>query len=107
MRNVPIAGVCDSILALVQGTTKAREAWSVMASQYETRNYTRIQNLENQLAAGKFTNGDKVESFVKRIKDLQGQLATIGVAVSPQNMAPQCIWVIPSKYDGIMTTLNA
>ena len=90
----------------MQHTTRAHEAWSILASQYETRNYTRIQNLENQLVEEKLPNGEKVESFVKRIKDLQDQLAVVGVVVSPEDMAHRCIRVLPSKYDGIVTTLN-
>ena len=101
-----VTGVCDSVLTLVQHTTRAHEAWSILASQYETRNYTRIQNLENQLAVEKLANGEKVESFVKRIKDLQDQLAAVGVVISPEDMARRCIRVLPSKYDGIVTALN-
>ena len=101
-----VTSVCDSVLTLVQHTTKAHEAWSILASQYETRNYTRIQNLENQLAAEKLADGEKVESFVKRINDLQDQLVAIGVAISPEEMARRCIRVLPPKYDGIVTALN-
>ena len=96
-----VTGVCDSVLTLVQHTTRAHEAWSILASQYETRNYTRIQNLENQLA-----DGEKVGSFVKRIKDLQDRLAVVGVAISLEDMAHRCIQVLPFKYDGIVITLN-
>ena len=96
-----VTSVCDFVLTLVQHTTRAYEGWSILASQYETRNYTRIQNLENQ-----FANGEKVESFVKRIKDLQDQLAVVGVVISREDMARRCIRVLPSKYDGILTTLN-
>ena len=101
-----VTGVCDYVLTLMQHTTRAHEAWSILGSQYETRNYARIQNLENQLAAEKLADGEKVESFVKRIKDLQNQLAFVGGVFSLEDMARRCIRVRPSKYDGIVTTLN-
>ena len=72
-----VSGVCDYVLTLVQHTTRAHEAWSILASQYETRNYTRIQKVKNLLAAEKLADGEKVESFVKRIKDLQDQLVVV------------------------------
>ena len=71
--------------------TNAHEAWSILASQHEIGNYTRIQNLENELVVERVIDGAKAESFVERIKDLQDQLAAIGVAVSPKNTAHRCI----------------
>ncbi|MCO5593227.1 hypothetical protein L7F22_047234 [Adiantum nelumboides] len=79
---VIIMCVTDSTLTLVQHTTKAHKAWNILACQYEAHNHTRIQNLENQLAAEKLVDGEKVEAFIKWIKDLQDQLATIGVTIS-------------------------
>ena len=48
----------DSVLALIQHTSKASEAWNILKSQYETRNQTRIQLLENQLANEKLAEGE-------------------------------------------------
>ena len=62
---------------------------------------------KNQLAAKKLAYGEKVKCFVKRIKDLQDQLAAIGVVVSPEDRARRCIRVLSSKYDGIVTALSS
>lgn len=98
--------VSDSVLTLIQHTTKAHEAWSILARQYEAHNHTRIQNLENQLAAEKLADGEKVEAFIKRLKDLIDQLAAVGVAISPEDLARRCIRILPAKYDGLVTALN-
>lgn len=42
-----VTSVQDSVLTLIQHTSKASEAWNILKNQYETRNQTRIQNLEN------------------------------------------------------------
>ena len=47
-----------------------------------------------------------MESFVKRIKDLQDQLVDVGVVVSLEYIASWFIRILPSKYDGIVTTLD-
>ncbi|MCO5563573.1 hypothetical protein L7F22_017218 [Adiantum nelumboides] len=84
--------VSDSVLTLVQYTTNAD---------------TLIQNLENQLAAEKLVDGEKVEAFIKWIKDLQDQLAVVGVAISPKDLAQRCICILSTtKYDGPVTALN-
>ncbi|MCO5608004.1 hypothetical protein L7F22_062207 [Adiantum nelumboides] len=98
--------VSDSCLTLIQHTTKAHEAWSILARQYEAHNHTRIQNLEHQLAAEKLTDGEKVEAFIKRMKDLIDQLAAVGVAISPEDLVRRCIRILPVKYDALVTALN-
>ncbi|MCO5561248.1 hypothetical protein L7F22_014869 [Adiantum nelumboides] len=75
-------------------------------AQYEVHNHTRIQNLENQLAAEKLADGEKVEAFIKWIKDLQDQLTAVGVAISPEDLARRCIRILPAKYAGLVTALN-
>ena len=101
-----VTSVTDSVLTLVQHTTKACDAWGILNRQYETKNHTRIQNLENQLAAEKLAEGEKVEDFIKRIKDLQDQMAAAGVAKTPEDLARRCIRILPQKYDGLVTALN-
>lgn len=101
-----VTSVSDSVLTLVQHTTKACDAWGILARQYETKNHTRIQNLENQLAAEKLGEGERVEDFIKRIKDLQDQMAAVGVAKTPEDLARRCIRILPAKYDGLVTALN-
>ncbi|MCO5586041.1 hypothetical protein L7F22_039979 [Adiantum nelumboides] len=98
--------ISDFVLTLVQHTTKAHKAWNILARQYEAHNHTRIQNLENQLAAKKLADGEKVKAFIKWIKDLQDQLATVGVAIFPEDLARCCICILPAKYDGLVTALN-
>ena len=37
-----VTSTSDSVLTLIQHTTKAFEAWNILRNQYETRNQTRI-----------------------------------------------------------------
>ena len=55
-----VTSTMDSVLTLIQHTTKAPKAWNILKGQYETQNQTRIQNLENQLAMEKFNEGETV-----------------------------------------------
>lgn len=101
-----VTSCADSVLILLQHTTKASEAWTVLRNQYETRNQTRIQNLENQLAAERFAEGETVEAFITRIKDLRDQMAGAGVQITSEELARRCLRICPPKYDGLVTALN-
>ncbi|MCO5581175.1 hypothetical protein L7F22_035053 [Adiantum nelumboides] len=101
-----VTSVSDSMLTLIQHTTKAHEAWGILARQYETRNQTRIQNLENRLADQRHLDTEKAEDFIKRIKNLQDQLAVVGVVITPKDLTRRCIRSLPPKYDGLVTALN-
>ena len=86
-----VNSVTYSVLTLGQHTTKACDAWGILACQYETKNHTRIQNLENQLATEKLTKVEKVENFIKWIKDLQDQMVVIGVDKTLEDLSWKCI----------------
>lgn len=101
-----VTSVQDSVLTLIQHTSKASEAWNILKNQYETRNQTRIQNLENQLAAERLNEDEAAESFVSRMKNLRDQMAAVGIAKSSEDLARRCIRVLPPKYDGLVTALN-
>ncbi|MCO5567848.1 hypothetical protein L7F22_021544 [Adiantum nelumboides] len=64
-----------------------------------------LENLEHQLAAEKLADGEKVEAFIKRMKDLIDQLAAVGVAISPEDLARRCIRILPVKYDALVIAL--
>ena len=93
-------------LTLIQHTSKASEAWGILRSQYETRNQTRIQNLENQLAAEKLSEGEAVETFITRIKNLRDQMAAVGISKTKEDLARRCMRVLTHKFDGLVTALN-
>ena len=99
-----ITGVCDSVLTVVQHTTKAHEAWSILASQHEIGNYTRIQNLENELVVERVIDGAKAESFVKRIKDLQGIRLFDAFEYFLHTLNTQ-VWSTPLKFDELSAML--
>ena len=56
-----VTSASDSVLTLIQHTNKASEVWNILKGQYETRNQTRIKNLENMLAAKRCSNGESAE----------------------------------------------
>ena len=101
-----VTSTMDSILTLIQHTTKAPEAWNILKGQYETQNQTRIQNLENQLAMEKFNEGETAEAFITRIKNLCDLMAGARIKKSSKDLAWKCLLVCPPKFDGLVTTLN-
>ncbi|XP_057969584.1 uncharacterized protein LOC131158743 [Malania oleifera] len=97
-----VTSVSDSVLMLIQYTSKAVDAWNGLKNQYETRNQTRIQNLESQLAAEKLYNGELAEVFITRIKNLCDQMVAVGIAKTNEELGRRCIRVSPSKYDSLI-----
>ena len=101
-----VTSTTDSVLTLIQHTTKAPEAWNILKGQYETQNQTRIQNLENQLAMEKFNEGETAEAFITRIKNLRDLMAGAGIKKSSEDLARKCLLVCPPKFDGLVTALS-
>ena len=96
----------DSVLTLIQHTNKASEAWNILKGQYETRNQTRIQNLEDMLAVERCSDGESAETFITRIKNLCDQMAAVGITKTSEELARRYIRILPQKYDALVTTLN-
>ena len=101
-----VTSTTDSVLTLIQHTTKAPEAWSILKGQYETQNQTRIQNLENQLAMKKLNEGETAAAFITRIKNLRDLMAGAGIKKSSEDLARKCLLVCPPKFDGLPLTLR-
>ena len=74
-----VTSTTDSVLTLIQHTTKAPKAWNILKGQYETQNQTRIQNLKNQLAMEKFNEGETAEAFITVVKNLRDLIAGVGI----------------------------
>ena len=77
----------DSVLTLIQHTDKVSEAWNILKGQYETQNQTRIQNMENMLAAERCSNGESAETFITQIKNLCDQMAAVGITKTNEELA--------------------
>ena len=101
-----VTSASDSVLTLIQHTDKASEAWNILRGQYETRNQTRIQNLENMLAAERCSDGESAETFITRIKNLCDQMAAVGITKTSEELARRCIRILPQKYNALVMTLN-
>ena len=82
-----VTSTTDSVLTLIQHNTKAAEPWDVLQKQYETRNQTRIKNLENQLAVEKFVERETAEAFIIGIKDLRDQMAGARIQKTSEELA--------------------
>ena len=73
-----VTSTTDSVLTLIQHTTKAPKAWNILKDQYETQNQMRIQNLENQLAMEKFNEEETAEAFITCIKNIRDLMLMLG-----------------------------
>ena len=82
-----VTSTTDSVLTLIQHTTKAPEAWNILKGQYETQNQTWIQNLENQLAMENFNKGETHDAFITCIKNLRDLMAGVGIKKSSKDLA--------------------
>ena len=101
-----LTSVSDSILPLIQYVSNAAEAWQILQNQYEMRNQTWVQNLENQLAAEKFADGEVTKIFITRIKNLRDQMAAISIGIESRDLARRRICVLPPRYDSLVTSVN-
>ncbi|MCO5579740.1 hypothetical protein L7F22_033600 [Adiantum nelumboides] len=101
-----VTSVFDEILPLIQHVSNATKAWQILQNQYEMRNQTRVQNLENQIVVEKFADGELIETFITCNKNLRDQMAAIGIGIKLQDLTQRCICVLSPRYDSLVTSLN-
>ena len=63
-----------SIISHIRSCKTSREAWDVLCTLYQARNEARVAYLRKQLESEHMNEGDSMDSFLTKIKDLKEQL---------------------------------
>ena len=69
-----------TIIPHIHGCETVKDAWDMLARLYQVRNEARVAYLRKQLESEHMNEGDPMDSFLTKIKDLKEQLLLIAAA---------------------------
>ena len=73
-----------SIIPHIRSCKTVKEAWDVLANLYQVRNEARVAYLRKQLETEHMNEGDSMDAFLTKIKDL-GSLVKIALDGLPDS----------------------
>ncbi|XP_059076598.1 uncharacterized protein LOC131875900 [Cryptomeria japonica] len=83
-----------------------KDAWDKLNMVYEAKNQNQILNLQSQLHNLEMKNGERLESFLKKIAELRASLQALGEKTEDEILVPIVLWALLSTYKVFLTTLN-
>ena len=84
----------------------AREAWDVLCTLYQARNEACVAYLRKQLESEHMNEGDSMDSFLTKVKDLKEQLISADEVLSDNSLVQTVLNGLPDSYQSFASTLR-
>ena len=66
-----------SIISHIHSCKTTKEAWDTLATLYQARNEAHVTYLQKQLKSKHMNEGDSIDNFLTKVKDLKEQLIVV------------------------------
>ena len=83
----------------------AKEAWDTLATLYQARNEARVAYLRKQLESEQMNEGDSMDSFLTKVKDLKEQLIAADEVLQDSILVQSVLNGLPDSYQRFASTL--
>ena len=97
----------DDHLEQVQHATSAKEIWNLISDIFEKHTLLNKLTARRQFYTAKMRETEKVRSFATRIRQLASSLKSMGVKVKDDEMAMTLLCGVPSRFDNLISALDA
>ena len=77
-----------AIIPNIRSCRTLKEAWDTLATLYQARNEARVAYLHKQLEREHMNEGDSMDNFLTKIKDLKEQLIATNEVLSDSSERP-------------------
>ena len=95
-----------SIIPHIRSCKTAREAWDVLCTLYQARNEARVAYLRKQLESEHMNEGDSMDNFLTKVKDLKEQLIFADEVLSDNSLLQTVLNGLPDSYQSFASTLR-
>ena len=97
--------VKKAIIPHIRSCKTAKRAWDVLSTLYQARNEARVAYLRKQLESEHLNEGDSMDNFLTKIKDLREQLIAADEDVLDSSLVQIVLNGLPDSYQSFSTTL--
>ena len=101
-----ITSVADDLISLVADHSDPSEAWNELKAQFASGDHSQILTLMSQLSTLKMFEGDSVEAYLRRARELKSRLSNMGENVTDKQLNLVVLNGLPRSYDSIVGTLS-
>ena len=81
-RRLILTSVADDLISLIADYSDPSEAWNELKAQFASGDQLQILTLMSQLSTLKMFEGDSVEAYLKKARDLTSRLSSMGENVT-------------------------
>jgi hypothetical protein len=85
-RRIILDAVKDHVIPHLSGKKTTRDMWEALTKLYQSDNQNRKMVLREKLRGTKMSRSDTIASYLTRITQVRDELATVGEAVSEQEL---------------------
>ena len=101
-----LLSVADDLVDLVAETSDPAIAWKTLKEQFNSGDQSQILTLMGQLHSLKLNEGDAVEDYVKKARELKNRLTSMGERLSDRNINQIVMNGLPRSYESTIQTLT-
>ena len=94
-----------AIIPHIRSCRTLKEAWDTYATLYQARNEVRVAYLCKQLESEHINEGNSLDNFLTKIKDLKEQLIAADEVLSDSSLVQTVLNGLPNSYQSFASTL--
>ena len=94
-----------AIIPHICSCSTSKEAWDTLVTLYQARNEARVAYLCKQLESEQMNEGESMEFFLTKIKDLKEQLIAIDEILIDSSLVQTILNGLPDSYQSFASTL--
>ena len=95
-----------AIIPHIRSCKTTKDAWDTLTTLYQARNEARIAHLRKQLESEHMNEGDTVDSFLIKIKDLKEQLISADAMIPDSSLVQTVLNGLPDSDKSFASTLR-
>ena len=95
-----------TIIPHIRSCKSAKDAWNTLARLYQVRNEARVAYLRKQLESEHMNEGDSMDNFLTKIKDLKEQLIAADEILPDSSLVQTLLNGLPDLYQSFASTLR-
>ena len=100
-----LLSVIDDLVDLVVEHIDSAIAWKALKEQFNSGDQSQILTIMGQLQTLRMNEGDSIEDYVKKARELKNRLHSMGERITDQNVNQMVMNGLPRSFESIIQTL--
>ena len=101
-----IISLIDDLVDLVAEHIDPAIAWKALKEQFNSGDQSQILTIMGQLQTLRMNEGDSIEDYVKKARELKNRLHSMGERITDRNVNQMVMNGLPRSFESIIQTLT-